>query len=440
MNRTMSAVILFSMLGLTSCNDTISQKTSPTPSSEQKTSLPPPVQKVRRPALAIGSLQMKKERMAADRQAGMTVHLLSVIWGRMEPQEGKFSSEESDRVRSEIAAARAAGFEISVDFGLQYPPEWVFKNPDSHYRNQYGDEYAGDKPGCNGYNTVFVQANRERVERFVKHFFQEFGTDFQSIRLGWGYYGELNYPIHRFKPRMPADAQERTNCYWSFDDIAQGRKPGLAAGISKYPVPGWKPGDPSPNGEAKQFLEWYLGAMQNFHDWQIRFLRSQYAGRLCMMYPSWGIRPGWLDAAIAGNLNGKTSPEKNGEIQRGFDFSRFISGIADPHVVVYCTWIDAKTLPADADQKANVNSWSPVRYLSQLARDHQPKLEIWGENTGPGVKEQLGISFQRARDNGLLGVMWAFDPQLHDGAPGNATLEEFSAEIRKWEKSGTAAK
>lgn len=384
----------------------------------------------------IGSLQMKPERMVADRQAGINVTVLSVIWDRIEPQEGQWSSKEIKRIKSEISAARFTGMAISVDFGLQYPPKWVFSLPDSRFRNQYGDEYVGTNPGSNGFNTVFVQSNRDRVERYIKFFFKEFGTDFQSIRLGWGYYGELNYPYHRFKGKTG----EKTNCYWSFDDVVLGNKPGLPAGISRNPVPGWKPGDPSPNGEARKFIEWYMGAMQNFHEWQIKLVRSQYPGLLCMLYPSWGIRPGWIDAAVAGNLNGKTSPEKNGEIQRGYDFARFIKGIKDPKVVVYGTWIDAKTWQVNDDRGTNVASWSPIRFLSQLAKDHQPKLAVWGENTGPGKKDQMDISFQRAREYGLMGLVWAFDPQLHDGAPGNATLEEFGAEIRKWEKAAASSK
>ncbi|HBC87952.1 MAG TPA: hypothetical protein DCZ94_13450, partial [Lentisphaeria bacterium] len=387
MYRTMTAAILLSMLALASCNENLDSKTS-LPPAPPKDNPPPTAQKASPLVLSIGSLQMKQERMLADRQAGMTVTVLSAIWGRMEPQEGKFSAEEIQRIKAEIAASRSAGLGISVDFGLQYPPEWVFNLPDSRYRNQFGDEYVGENPGSNGFNTVFVQANRDRVERYVKRFFEEFGSDFHSIRLGWGYYGELTYPLQRFKPGSPSNSPEHSNCYWSFDDIAQGKKAGLAAGLSKCPVPGWKPGDPSPNGEAGKFLEWHLGAMQNFHDWQIRLLRSQYSGLLCMMYPSWGIRPGWTDAAAAGNLDGKTAPESNGEIQRGYDFSRFIKGISDPDVVVYCTWIDAKTFPSNADQGSNVAGWSPIRYLSQLAHDHQPKLAVWGENTGPGTRDQ----------------------------------------------------
>jgi len=380
----------------------------------------------------IGSLQMTPARAVADRQAGITVAVLSVSWDRLEPEAGKWSLDAVAKLRGEIAAFRAAGMQISLDLGLQYPPAWVFTLPDSRFKNQYGDAYAGDNPGSNGFNTVFVQANRDRVASYVARFFQEFGTDFQSVRLGWGYYGELTFPLHRFNAK-PA-GMERSNCYWGFDDLAQGRKPGLPPGIPACPVAGWNPGDPSPSGEAGTFLDWYLGAMQNFHDWQISLVRKQFPGRLCMMYPSWGIRPGWKEAAVAGGLAGATAPERNGEIPRGYDFARFIQGIRDPEVVVYCTWIDAATSPADADHGTDPAAWSPVRYLSALAREHRPALAVWGENTGPGRKAALDLSFRRAQDCGLLGLVWAFDPQLHDGAEENASLKEFGQAVTAWNK------
>src|SRR5690606_18425367 len=120
----------------------------------------------------------------------------------------------------------------------------------------------------------------------------------------------------------------KANCYWAFDPFAQGKKPGLPAGMTPCPVPGWKPGDASPDhASARAFIHWYLDSLKHYHDWQITTVRKHYAGPLMMLYPSWGIRPGQLDAAIAADLAGTTPAEKNGELQRGFDFARFIGGL-----------------------------------------------------------------------------------------------------------------
>jgi hypothetical protein len=60
-------------------------------------------------------------------------------------------------------------------------------------------------------------------------------------------------------------------------------------------------------------------------------------------------------------LAGQTPPEKNGEIQRGFDFARFIGGTRDPRVGVHCTWLDAD--PSWSDE----TSPDPVRWSLSTA-------------------------------------------------------------------------
>jgi hypothetical protein len=135
-----------------------------------------------------------------------------------------------------------------------------------------------------------------------------------------------------------------------------------------------------------------------------------------MMYPSWGIRPGQLDSAVAGDLAGHTSPEKNGEIQRGFDFARMIGGIRDPKVGVHCTWLDANPLWS-AETSPDPARWSPVHYLSTLARQHTPPLVVSAENTGGGGPENLRLCAQRALAYEVKSVFWAFAPDLFDGRP-----------------------
>jgi hypothetical protein len=229
------------------------------------------------------------------------------------------------------------------------------------------------------------------------------------VRLGGGWYNELNYP--------PATFRNQANCYWAFDALAQGIKPGLPAGMTACPVPGWKPGESSPDhASARRFLDWYVASLQNYHDWQITTVRQFYAGPLMMMYPSWGIRPGQTESAIAGDLAGHTSPEKNGEIQRGFDFARFIGGIRDPHVGIHCTWLDANPSWSDETSTDPVR-WSPVRFLSSLARQHTPPLIVTGENTGGGGPEVLRLCAERALAFDLKSVFWAFSPDLFDGRP-----------------------
>ena len=360
-------------------------------------------------APAVGVLQPDPARASELAAAGVSRVVFSVSWDRLEPAPDAIDPACVEKLRAELAAYREAGLKPVLDLGIQYPPGWLRAMPGARYQNQHGDPYSDPRPGMDVVNSVFSQEIRTRQARHLAAVFRELGDDWAAVRLGGGWYGELNYP--------PAVFAGKTNCYWAFDPIAQGSEPGLPDGVAPCPVPGWKPGDSSAGHEAaRRFADWYLDSLKNYHDWQIATVRRHYDGPLLMMYPSWGVRPGQLDAAVAGNLSGRTTAEKNGEIQRGFDFARFIGGIRDPLVWVHCTWIDAD--PAWSDEaSADPARWSPPRFLAHLARAHRPALRVSAENTGGGGMAALELSAARVRALELDAFYWAFAPDLFDGRP-----------------------
>lgn len=371
--------------------------------------------------IAVGVLQHDDRHTDRVRAAGVTHTVLEVAWSRFEPAPGRFDERYIQQVESLRRQRRAAGFHLSLDLGIQYPPGWVRDLPNGRYVNQYGDVHHDPRPGCQSANAVFGRAVREAIARYVARVREAFGDDFVLIRLGWGHYGELNYPH--------PDAPGGKNAYWSFCDAAQGRAPdALAVGQVPCPTPGWRPGDPSPNREAARFAEWHLEALRNYHDGQIALMRGLYPDTpLAMLYPSWGIRPGQLDAAVAGRLAGDTPAEKNGEVQRALDFARCIAGIDDPHVVVYVTWVDSDPAFGD-DAGQNPAGWSPPHWLSWLAARHPLRLSMQGENTGGGGREALRRTVERARRYRLRAVYWAFEPQLLGPEP--PTLDELVPAFR----------
>ncbi len=367
----------------------------------------------------LGTLESNPANIAATNEAGARAVVVGISWDRCEPREGQFDAAYLKTVQDKIEAFRAGGKLIVLDFGVQYPPGWLFAYSTAHFANQYGQPFepAAGSGDC-GVNLVFSKEMRAKYAAYLHHLFGELGVDFFAVRLGGGRYGELGYPGNTYKSQK--------NCYWAFDPVAQGHQPGLATGQQPCPVPGWLPGTKSPDHDsARRFLDWYMASMENYHDWQISEVRSQFHGPLLMMYPSTGgLRPGQLAAAIADDCNGSTGPEKTGEIGRGYDTARFVAGITDPQVVLYSTWVDG--FPYCDDASADPARWNPAHYLASLAASHQPVLRTGGENTGhPDDLANMAETFQRLQSGNLSVLFWAFEPTLFDGKDSHATVQDF---------------
>ena len=379
------------------------------------------------PAHLFGALQMSAEHRAIGREAGWRVAVVPVSWDRFEPKPGVFDEKYIGELAKKKADLRRMGYKLQMDPGVQYPPPWVFELPQGRYRNQFGDLFVSRQPGANLPNVVFNAGVRKHVADYLGGIFARLGNDWDFVRLGCAKFGELNFPDCRFNGH--------TNCYWAFDDLAQGKAPGLAEGIPPCPVPGWVPGASSPeHASAQNFAGWYLDCLKNYQDWQIATVRRWYAGDVCLLYGSWGLRPGWIEEAVRGDLAGASPCERNGEIQQGFDWARMIGGIRDARAIVYCTWIDGTIKNRDIadDNSPDPARWSPVHWQASLARANPLSLRVWGENTGRNNREAMRITFERVRRFDLMGVMWAFDGELFaDPNPeGYATFADYSEFIR----------
>lgn len=366
----------------------------------------------------VGTLQSDPARAKQLVTAGITLAEVGLAWDRFEPKQGETNPAYIQEIRAKLAAFRASGMQIVLDFGVHYPPKWVLDLPDARFVNQYGEPYIDRAPGKNVTNGVFNQQIRELQAAYVQRVFAALGSDFKAVRLGWGWYSEMHYPR--------ADYQERKNCYWAFDDIAQGKKPGLPPGISICPEPELNPGTvPQDANKCRLFIEWYFDALRNYHDWQIATVRQHYKGWLTMLYPSWGLRPGQADAAIQAGLAGTTPAERGSDMAQGVDLERLIRGIKDPDVLLHTTWLDPEW---GLDDRENPVDWSPAHYLRQLADAHRLKLKVSGENTGDADQAALERTIGRARREKLTLVLWAFEPQLFDGR--HASLQALSAALK----------
>ncbi len=355
-----------------------------------------------------GLIGQTGEQLDAQYAAGIRAQVVRVSWRDYFPREGEANGVYVGQKRAELDRLRQTGFAIIIDVGLQDTPDWLHQNyADSYYLNQYGERYSGAGLVDSGdANLVFNAALRVAAARYIAAIFTDLGTDFASVRLGGGHWGELTYPS--------AKAGQRTNCYWAFDRQA----------LANSPTPDWRPGEPSPNGEAARFLNWYLDSLAEFQNWQIATIRRSYSGSLMILYPGWGIRPGQFAEAAAANLSGTTPAEINGETQVGTDHARQVAAMSDPNVILVTTWLDA---PFGSDDSGDPREWRPVKYLASLATGHPQKPLLYGENTGQGDRAALQFSAAQMRRFGLLGMAWCRADELLSGR--YATLEDYRSVI-----------
>lgn len=348
-----------------------------------------------------------------EREAGIDAKVLEISWRNFYTSEGEVNTSYVEHEKKELKTLHEAGFQVILSLGFHDTPPWVHENyPNSYYVNQFGERWTGDNfvggvPRDNGdANLVFNQRLRGLVASYANDVFSEFGTDFYAVRLGGGRYGELTYPPARFGGK--------DNNYWAYDENAQ--RSAAKAGIGD-----WRPGDPSPDGQADRFLNWYLDSLVGYQKWQVSMVREAgYSGRIMMLYPGWGIRSGQIRSATAANLDGSTPAEINGEIQSGHDFARQVAAIEDGNVLVTTTWLDAN---ASKDSGEDPRYWSPVKYLSSLAETNPVHPSLYGENTGDGSLEDMLLSDHQMRRYELVGMAWYKESQLLSGR--HATLAEY---------------
>ncbi|OJF12225.1 beta-galactosidase [Couchioplanes caeruleus] len=300
---------------------------------------------------------------------GATDVLVEMSWAQAEPARGAYNEAYLTNIAKRIATLKSLGYTISFNTGVHEAPAWVLSRAGARYVDQYGDTYT-DSPEP---NLVFGVAHRYLAERYLKKVFTRLGGDFSIVRVGGGHWGELTYP----SKVNPATGKLR-NLYYAFDVQAK----------RSNPVPNWKPGQPSPSGQAGRFLRWYLNALAEYQNWQIAALRAAgYRGNAAVLYPSYGMRAGDFEKAVATNLGGTSSPEINGEVQRGYDATRQIAALTDPKVVVYGTWAE---------------NYNTVSYLAGLAKAKH--LRTMAETSHVMTAAQMPLVMAQAQQANLAAL------------------------------------
>jgi hypothetical protein len=325
-------------------------------------------------------------------QRGVRVVMLELSWAAAEPAEGEFDAAYLSAARARGDRFRAEGFKVVLSFGLQHAPGWLLSRPNARFVNQNGLQYLDHRVA----DLVFDVALRPLAERYTEKVFAELGTDFYAVRVGGGPNGELSYPGSK---RVQGRSE---NEYWAFSPAA----------AASNPVPDWRPCEPSPQHEAERFLTWYLKSLVAFQGWQVDTVRRFYPGTIAVLYPSWGVYGGDIQAAIADNLCGGTAAQRSGDLQRGYDHAQQIAALPAAGVAVWATWVD----------NAEV-----LQRLATLARARQ--LPLMGENSGGDGSATMRKAVAEARRIGLTAFLWVRAPEAYCFCQGYASIDEYTKAI-----------
>jgi hypothetical protein len=358
----------------------------------------------------------------AMKAAGFDGQMYSLSWKRWYPTRGARDEAYVNRVKAEVAQLRTAGLMITLGLGYHDVPKWMHDFPNSWYYDQHGRRYTGGAdtpsipsgevaaPDSGDANLVFNRELRVHLANYFQDVFAVLGTGFHAVRIGDGFYGEMHYP------KKDWNGCSTCNSYWMFDPAADARRP----------FSNWRPGQPSPNGEAAAVLRWYLDQRADFARWQFDQVRAAgYPGMVHMLLPGWGVRPGNVDETIKVNLNGTSPAERSGEMQQATDWDRMVDRIADAKLVPTTTWINApKYSSANADEQPDPRWWTTAKYNAHVADTHAPPLKKYGENTGNDDRRQAFYSRDQMVKFGYDGTAWFRNRQLACRC-GWATLDDL---------------
>lgn len=395
------------------------------------------------------------QRLAALREAGVSIVELPVAWDRFEPRRGWVDSQYAGEVVAQLEQCRRASIKVILSPGLHYAPTWV--------RGLPGGELRGSEGGVarsGGAELIFSSEVRNAAQRYLSRLVSVLAANqglenIAAIRVGTNSTGELGYP----GPGAGGNDRE----FWAFGDAPQ-KGYGLAEGVPLSPMPGWIPGSAVWNGQAvsdqqvHEWWAWYAGSAVDAVVWQVNELRSLgYEGRVHVPVAGRGVLPADKAEAVAGYLDGRANPDDAQE--RGLDYqAQFavlsmvpgvdvdFTGLDDVSAVTARSVIDPQDRCSPGDEgkvvQEDVSSWSAHRYTSAVAR--RAGLGLVGENPGPpgspftggssvsdSLAEQLRAAPGYAVECGMTMFLFGFEPNLFDDGESGVTLDDYKEVIQQ---------
>lgn len=324
--------------------------------------------------------------------AGASIRSLELGWDQYEPTQGNFAGAYIATQQAKLAAMVAAGASVVLDLGLQYPPAWAAAIRPMVDQAAHTVSVA---------NTIWSATARTAAASYIARVFADLGATFYAVRLGSGVQVETLYPGN----------SGGTKSYWAYDADAQ----------AACPVPGWKPGDASPNGEATTFWAWYVGQLVATANYLQSKVRLAYSGTIHQLMPGQGVRPEQVAQLISSNLTDVTVLAS----ERGAAWDTVVAGITNrANVVVYCSSLADGSGANEAS--TDKRQWSAAHWIAYNADLYG--MSKAGENPGSSSYAVMQTMFAQASAYGYSPLLWAFESQLYGGV--YATLYQYALLIR----------
>lgn len=415
--------------------------------------------------LGIGYIGSSVTNLAADTAAGFTLAEVDLEWSSASTGDNTFSSSYLSDAAMVVSTLKSAGYQVAVSAGIFNFPSWLSTYANWQYLDQLGNAGAGWA------NFVFNPTIRSKAAAYISALQSAMtaaGVVPDYYRVGLGEFGETYLPATL--PIPVGSSSSPAGSFWAFDALAQAAGgAGLPAGIGACPLIGWVPGHTTYSGGAvtsamaTNWWDWYMGAVNNAHQWEIAAHQANgWNGCIMIVTPGQGLSPAILanrlTTANPGYLGPSTISPGNQQANIAAYWPSMLAACANPaNTVLDISSVgDGSGTPAGGgvnnaseagDQSAPLtggsgsadpyySGWSSVRWLAYLA-GKQGVLTL-GESVGDtgshtnALASQVTAVMTQARECGLYGLMWARDSTMNGspGSPPYATAANVGAGFR----------
>ncbi len=340
--------------------------------------------------------------------AGVRLHLLQLGWDVLQPS-GSTSWDvgiaSAFQQRIDAFVLNNPDTKVVLDLGVQYPPSWAAAvDP---LVDQYGHTWQAHFPD-GGVNVYWSPTVRQYVAGYIQRVFSSlnFRGRLWAVRVG-AYKGELMYPEQ-------ANSGQNLS-FWAFDSQAQ----------VTNPVPNWRPGQISPNGEAQSFYFWYVDNLANTFNFFQTEIRRYYQGYIAPVTPGVGVWEGNVNQLVGRNLY-DLSLDHYGTGNYWQRIFTLLPG-ANQGIINWCSSMGDGSGNEDS---LNWWEWSSARVQAYLA--HQAGREIFGENNGQNAydtssgadpRTTMQAIFNVMQSRSYLGLLWLSQSDMAN--PSYASLDQY---------------